>query len=233
MLAIFLTMTTVGGFSYQTTPIFHRTKRVPSAPDGYKPFWKEEVDTITAKSPKDAAFSRYLRARIIALQRSYYAEGGQSFRTHDWAGEIKVGATLIAASPDIVSVELGSDSYLAGTPHPNTDLDPNIIWSRRLQRPLKQSDVFAVAPDRTLRRLAVSRYSNRDALDQQKLKEGIPLNWSRATIGSKGITWSFGSYYLGGYGSGGKTTLSWSDLKPYLKRNLPFDKSTIRDVPIR
>ena len=60
---------------------------------------------------------------------------------------------------------------------------------------------------------------------------GIPLDWNHARIGPHGITWSFEPYELGGYVSAGDATVSWSALKPYLRRQLPFAIDKIRSAP--
>ena len=61
--------------------------------------------------------------------------------------------------------------------------------------------------------------------------DGIPLSWDHASIGPAGITWSFGPYELGGYVSAGDATVSWADLKRYLRRDLPFAIRSIRPRP--
>ena len=69
MLAVILLLATaagdapksLAGFSYRTI-ITDRTKSVRSAPEGYKPTWKEHVQIIIGTDPKDAGFSRLMRA---------------------------------------------------------------------------------------------------------------------------------------------------------------------------
>lgn len=238
MLPILLMMTTtVGGFSYKTATLYDRTKPVTSAPSGYAPTWKEHVEAILATSPKDADFSRFMRQQAKQLQQDYYrgeyGDGRNSFETYDTAGSMEVSERVIAASPDIVSVETGTSFYQAGAAHPNSDGGRSFIWSRRLRRPLTQHDVFAVPPDRALRRLALSLFSNREGLQNRDAPDGLPLAWDHASIGPDGITWSFGPYELGGYVSGGNTTIRWSALKPYLRRHLPFVTSAIRAAPAK
>jgi hypothetical protein len=163
------------------------------------------------------------------------ADAPDSFETHDIAGGLDVSESVIAASPDIVSVVTEASTYEAGTPHPQSNADKGrcFIWSRRLHRPLAENDVFAVPPDRALRRLALSRFGNRDALQDPDDSDGLPLSWDHASIGPAGIAWSFGPYELGGYLSGGSAMIPWSALKPYLRRDLPFAIGAIRAAPGR
>jgi hypothetical protein len=224
--------TTVGGFSYKVAALSDRTRSVKTAPSGYSATWKEHVETIVATHPKDADFSRFMRRQAIRLQRDYYqgdsADQCSSFEKCEDAGSVEVSETIISASPDVVSVSVCTNFYIAGMAHPNVESVRIFIWSRRLHRMLTQSDVFAVPPDRTLRRIAQSKFDNRDNLLNADAPDGIPLDWDHASIGPDGITWSFGPYELGGYLSAGDATVSWSVLRPYLRRKLPFVVPTIR-----
>jgi len=233
VLAVFLVIaTTLGGFSYHVVALSDRTKSVKTAPPGYAPTWKEHVETIVATDPKDADFSRFMRGQAIRLQRDYYGGGSAgeagSFEKNTDAGWVEVSETILSASPDVVSVSIGTGFYQAGMAHPNVQGSRTYIWSRRLHRLLTQADVFEVPPDRALRRIAQARFDNQENLFPADAPDGIPLDWDHASIGRDGITWSFGPYELGGYLSAGDATLTWSDLKPYLRRKLPFVASTIR-----
>lgn len=232
-LLIIAAVTVVGGFSYKTVTLFERTKRVSSAPQGYPATWKEHVETIVSTSPNDRNFNAFVKRQAIELQRGYYRDDGTSpvaFAKYDVAGSLDVDATLIAASPEIISFTIGSGFYQAGMAHPNSDDDRAFTWSRKLNRVLIEQDVFARKPDRALRLLALARFDNRDNLQNPDDPDGIPLAWDRATIGRNGITWSYSPYELGGYLSGGGATLSWAELKPYLRTDLPFSIPSIRDA---
>jgi hypothetical protein len=230
MLPILLFMAaSVESFSYAITPVSDRSKPVASAPVDYEPIWKEHVETIEAKSPKDSAFSRFMRERALRLRREYY--DGETFETYDSAGSLEVNEYVLAASPDLVSASIGSSFYISGMPHPNTQGDEYVNWSRRLHRPLRQKDVLCRTPDRALRRLAQSRFDNPEGLQNASDTDGIPLAWDHASIGPEGITWSFDPYELGGYLSAGGATIRWRSLKPYLCRRLPFVIGAIRKAP--
>jgi hypothetical protein len=233
MLPILLLMaTTVGSFSYHTVTLSDRTKKVASAPTGYTPSWKEHVEAIVATDARDAGLSRFLRAQAIRLQQDYYnGDGGpSSFESFSYAGWVEVSEEVIAASPDIVSVSMGTSFYLANMAHPNSENVSHVVWSRRLQRPLAQDDVLAVPPDHALRQLALSSFDNREQLCCAPMTDGLPLEWDHASIGPDGITWSFGPYELGGYLSAGSATIGWSALKPYLRHDLPFRIEALREV---
>jgi hypothetical protein len=222
----------VGGFSYRTV-ISERTKSVKSAPAGYGPTWKEHVEEIVAADRKDADFSRLMRGEALRSKRGFDYEGSacKSFDTCQAAGSLDIREELLSASPDLVSVRISIGFYEAGMAHPDSAGVRSYVWSRRLHRLLRESDVFAVRPDRALRRLAQSNFDNRDAMTNPDATDGIPLEWRRATIGPDGITWFFDSYELGGYPSAGTATIKWSALKPYLRRNLPFAIDAIRSAP--
>jgi hypothetical protein len=215
-------------------PLFDRTKRVKKAPPGYAPTWKEHVGLIVPTQARDAGLARFMRDEAVRLQREYYRGDGEqpcsSFKTCETAGWVEISEDVISASPDLVSVSVGTNFYQAGMAHPNVEGVRNFVWSRRLGRLLKQDDVFSVPPDRKLRRIAQARFDNQDGL-QSDNPDGIPLSWDHVSIGPTGITWSFGPYELGGYLSAGDATVSWSDLKPYLRRNLPFEIKSIRLGP--
>ena len=227
-------ISTVGSFSYRVETT-ERTKAVPSAPDGYATTWKESVTIIKGVSVKDAGFTLFMRSQAERLQRSFYASDGEteqaSFFLFNYAGEMGVDEDVLAASPDIISVSLGTGFYVAGMAHPNSQDVSHVVWSRRYNRPLTQADVFAVQPDRALRRLALSRYDNRENLTNADDPNGLPLSWDDASIGPDGITWSFEPYQLGGYLSAGSATIKWKELKPYLHRELPFLIDAIREAP--
>jgi hypothetical protein len=227
---LLLAATTVGSFSYDNVTLSERTKRVASAPVGYVPTWRERVEAIVAMDARDADLSRFLRAQAIRLQQEYYNDDGgpSSFETFSYAGWMEVSEEVTAASPEIVSVSLGTSFYLANMAHPNSENVSYVIWSRRLQRPLSQGDVFAVPPDHALRQLALSSFDNSEQLCCEPMMDGLPLEWDRASIGPDGITWSFGPYELGGYLSAGSATIGWSALKPYLRRDLPFRIEALR-----
>ncbi len=233
--ALLILLTTIGGFSYTTTVLSDRTKPVTLAPPDYEATWKEHVDAIQATDSKDARFSLLMRQESIRLQKEFYLgdtrDSTETFETSNSAGSVDVGEDVVAASPDIVSVSMGTSSYFAGMGHPNYEGNKHLVWSRRLNRILTQEDVFAVAPDRALRQLALSVFDNRASLEPLDMSDGLPLDWDHATIGPEGITWSFGPYELGGYLSGGDATISWAVLGPYLRRNLPFVIDAIRKAP--
>ena len=222
----------VGGFSYRTV-ISERTKSVKSAPAGYAPTWKEHVEKIVAADPKDADFSRLMRAEALRAKRGFDYEGDacKSFDTCQAAGSLDIREELLSASPDLVSVRFSTSFYEAGMPHPGSAGVRSYIWSRRLHRFLREADVFAIRPDRALRRLAESNFDNQDVMTDPEATDGVPLEWRRATIGRNGITWFFDSYELGGYPSAGTATVKWSALKPYLRRNVPFAIDAIRSAP--
>ena len=234
VLLLIAAVTTVGGFSYKTVTLSDRTKHVASAPEGYPATWKEHVEAIASTPPSDHDFNAYMRRQAVELQRSYYQDDSnpqRSLATYAVAGSVDISEDVIAASRDIVSVSTGASFYVAGMPHPNGYGGSNFTWSRRLHRVLTENDVFARSPDRALRQLALAQFDNRDDLQNQDDPDGISLPWDHANIGPKGITWSFGPYELGGYLSGGNTTISWAALKPYLQPNLPFTIKSIEEAP--
>ena len=115
--------TTVGGFSYEVVTLSDRTKSVKTAPTGYAPTWKEHVETIVSTRSKDADFSRFMRQQAIRLKRDYYegdySDQCSSFASCEGAGSVEVSQTVISASPDIISVIVGTNFYKAGMAHPN------------------------------------------------------------------------------------------------------------------
>jgi hypothetical protein len=222
---------TVGGFSYRTI-ISDRVKPIKSAPVGYDPTWKEHVQIIVGTDPKDTDFSRFMR-RMARRAEDDEGDPCDSFDACDVAGSVDIGEELISASPDLISVSIGTWSYEAGMPHPHSQGVRNYIWSRRLHRLIREADVFARRPDRALRKLALSNFDNREAITSPDDPNGIPLDWNHASIGPRGISWFFDSYELGGYPSAGTATISWSELRPYLRRKLPFAIDKIRSAPSR
>ncbi len=171
------------------------------------------------------------------LARDYYSgEDGtekDNFDTRDTAGSLDVYENVSAASPDIISAHAGAGYYEAGMAHPNNDASNFFIWSRRMHRLLAQKDVFAREPDAALRRKAFAAFDNQEGVDSNAVKDGIPLTWDHVSIGPDGISWTFGPYELGGYLSGGRTMIGWAQLKPYLRRDLPFAIRAIRAVCLK
>ena len=220
----------VGGFSYRLA-ITNRTKAVKSAPPGYQRTWKEHIQVIVGTNARDKAFSLLMRQEASKSLGEFYANGDcSSFSRCESAGSVDVVEDVTAASPNLVSADIGTVFYMAGMAHPNSMGARTFVWSRRLNRLLRQSDVFAVAPNRALRRLALSKFDNRENMTNPDDPDGIRLHWDHASIGPDGITWSFEPYELGGYLSAGSATISWSALKPYLRRRLPFAIAEIRSA---
>lgn len=225
-------VTMAGGFPYQVVVLSNRTKPVSSAPAGYPATWKEHVEVVIGTEPKDKDFSAFMHQKAEEFRQDFYrGDNPSSFENWNDAGSVDIIEHVIAASPDVVSVSIEVGFYYAGAAHPGVGTRKNLIWSRRLHRALSEEDVFAVSPDRALRRVASAQFDNRDGLTRPDDPEGIPLSWESASIGPKGITWSFVPYELGGYLSGGSTTISWSTLQPYLRSDLPFSADTIRLTP--
>jgi hypothetical protein len=221
---------TVGGFAYRVM-ISDRKKHVKSAPDGYAPTWKEHVETVVAGARRDAAFSELMKREVSRSRREFYSdEGCTSFESCADAGSVDIVEELAAASPDLVSVNIGTGFYRAGMPHPQYMSSRSFVWSRRFSRQLEERDIFARPPDRALRSLAQKRFDNRENMTNPNDPAGIPLDWTHASVGPHGITWSFEPYELGGYVAAGATTVSWAELKPYLRRPLPFTIRTLRAV---
>ncbi|MEY2926285.1 MAG: hypothetical protein RL367_762 [Pseudomonadota bacterium] len=233
--AFLIMAATVAGFSYNVLTLSDRTKHVQMS-DSHQT-WKEHVTAIEAAHSRDATFSRYMRQQAIRLRNEHYGGGvldeRKSFATSNDGGWLDISETVTAASPDIISVRIEADSYEAGAPHPVVESQASINWSRLMQRPLEQSDVFEVPPDLALQRIALAHFSNRDSVASDGKSSGLPLDWHSASIGPNGITWFFGPDELGGYLSGGEAEVSWSALTPYLRHKLPFAVAAIRAAPIR
>ena len=191
-----------------------------SAPPGYERSFKEHIEVVVGTNARDKAFSLLMRQEASKSLGEFYANGDcSSFSRCESAGSV-----------DVVSADIGTGFYMAGMAHPNYMGARTFVWSRRLNRLLRQADVFAVAPDRALRRLALSKFDNRENMTNPDDPDGIRLHWDHASIGPDGITWSFEPYELGGYLSAGSATISWSALKPYLRRRLPFAIAEIRSA---
>jgi|GEM_PF-6647714 len=231
MLAILL-MTAVGGFSFNVNVLSDRSKTIHGVPAGERAEWKEHIEAIVPSDPRDADLARLLLGQARAFARDYYAgdtgDASGSFEATDTAGSLDVFETLEAASSDLVSVHVGASYYEASMAHPNSDASLNIVWSRRLHRPLTQADVLSIAPDRALKLKALAAFDNQEGIDASQFTDGLPLDWKHATVGPAGISWTFGPYELGGYASGGSATVSWASLAPYLRRPLPFSIAKLR-----
>jgi len=227
---LLLAMMNVGDAPYEVVTLSERSKQVSSAPAGYPKTWVEHIQIVKGTAPEDNDFSEAMRQSAVVLLREFYDDDfPSSFEEYSEAGSVDVSQTLEAISPDLVSVSLVMSYYRAGAPHGQMGGSKHVIWSRRLNRPLRQGDVFAVPPDKALRRLALSNFDNSENL-QFVDPDSIPLDWDQASIGPSGISWSFNPYELGGYTSGGRATIPWSALKLYLRRDLPFLIEDIRAV---
>jgi hypothetical protein len=221
-------------FAFAITTVCERTKTVAALP-GYAATWKESITQIEAGHASNADFSRVMREQVNRLRRDYYqginGEEHASFETFTNAGSLEVAQNVTSVSPDVLSMSMRATFYVAGMAHPNSAGSSNLNWSRRWHRPLKQEDVFKVPPDRALKRLALSRFDNREGLQNPNDPRGIPLRWDRASIGPHGISWFFDSYELGGYLAAGTATIGWAALQPYLRPDLPFAIDEIRAAP--
>jgi uncharacterized protein YecT (DUF1311 family) len=141
--------------------------------------------------------------------------------------EVRFGVTY--ASQDVISLLLKTSMFAAGTAHPNHDLEGYVVLLAS-GRELRASDLFTPAqPWKTFLNDIVLRKLKAQAAEEDGgpgPREGIELDADdvkRWTITRQGLMVSFTYCEVSGCAhAGDDVVVTWAELKPYLKTELPF-----------
>lgn len=193
------------------------------------PFRSERTVTLRIIRPIDSAaksFNAAMRHEAKQSASVLIGSGGKDpFADPDLQGSSAAHQWLVASSDEIASVYVGADAFTGGA-HPYYR-GTATIWSFRLNRFLRNEDVFRRANDPRLVDLVRARL--RDG--ERKLPKecltymtSVPLNGF--TIDRHGMTFWFDSRLCES-----SAALSWAELKPFLKTNMPFDPAKLRANP--
>lgn len=213
-----------GGLRFFTS---HRSRMVHTAPsdDGnLPPVYAEAVTLVqidAARTPAEQAWNERVRRSV----REWLRDGGpDAFSASNGPGDTGVEVTVASASSELVSAIIGIGGYSGGA-HPHYS-SATLNWSLRLGRPITAADLFVDPGAPALRRLVTAHYgaggyTTHDGCDAPVVAK------SKFTVSRTGVTFTFDSYELGGYPCSGGSELSWRDLRPFLKRLLPFDPARL------
>ena len=213
------------------------TMTLNTAPGGFsdEPDRKAEqsiafIQIVPARTAGTRAFNTAMRARSDALARGELENNDPKLI----AGlDLKIDASLVAVSRELIDIEFGVSTYWAGMAHPNWN-SAGSAWSLPLAREIVAADLFRF--DRRwateLATLAQGRIVPK--VDGVRASELAPIGniadprqWR---IEPTGLRLIFDPYTLGGYLSSAVAELPWSVLRPYLVQTMPFDPAKLRSI---
>lgn len=142
------------------------------------------------------------------------------------ATDVYFGATIDAASPELISAAIGVDFYAHGAPHGDYYFDQSNVLLRT-GKSIGSADLFAETTawrDALLRRCLpeLSARNHELDLDGDDLKDTIDnvTNWK---IAPDSLEIRFDFNHIFGWGRGqDSVVIPWRELKPYLRRDLPL-----------
>lgn len=188
------------------------------------------IQIVPARTAAKRAFNTEMRARSHALARGEFEDNDPKLI----AGlDLKIDASLVAVSRELIDIEFGVSTYSAGMAHPNWN-SAGSAWSLPLAREIVAADLFR--SDRRwateLATLAQGRIVPK--VDGVKASDLAPIGsiadprqWR---IEPTGLRLIFDPYTLGGYLSSAVAELPWSVLRPYLVQTMPFDPAKLRSI---
>jgi hypothetical protein len=225
------TIATVGPFKFQTLTMYETaTLSMPGSAA-----LKEDTppDDSETKIPGRVAvtFPRIESPRTDETEKwNRMVEG----HIRSFAGEPERGAntdldfSITYATRDIISLDLGKLYFEEGMAHPNHGGAGYIVLLRS-GRELKAADLFtSTKPWKTFLKDIVFRklQTQADREDWSFVRDASEIdadNVKRWTITQQGLEIHFVPYEVSDYASGGHSVVvTWAELKPYLKAELPF-----------
>lgn len=228
----------VGGHMFLVTE-YHRVRAAAPVQVGALTVHDVVTETkslIQIDAPKSEAEVNWNQASQDWLDDTMDSPNSETENHNFEAEELDVDARmeLVSASPDVIVVQMGVSTYWKGRPHPQWQREAR-IWSLPLGRRLAPSDFLdADKPwDRAL--TAVAQANLKSTVDPPnntflgKIASIDNIDHWRLT--PAGIEIVFDPYELGGYLSAAKSLLPWSEVRPYLRRDAPFDPASLREPP--
>jgi len=230
-------VTVAGGRRFLS--VTHYRARAVTDTDGNPPesYAVEEVVTsLNIDAPATAAERAW---NVEAIRRQ--AEGlktarnccddNSPFETND-SDNVSVSTTLVSASPDLIVSVVTGGHFVHHSPHALETQNDSGIWSLRLGRALTASDILDDRKHWQEKLLPVAQAHLKAAIAGQPLDE-LSMDFADARrwqVKADGIHIVYTPYELGSYLSEAETVLSWSTLKPYLRRDLPFRPQDLQSV---
>lgn len=184
----------------------------------------EEVALVQLDTPRDTgerAWNAQVRRRVASwLASEPYRHAGDA-----GAGDVEASVTIAAASPELISATVGVSSHGAGAAHPNYASE-TLAWSFRLGRALTATDLFTDPRATALQRLVTVHIETGGSPGLNGCDRPM-VTKSKFTLDREGARFRYDPYELGGYPCGGTSKVSWAELRPFLKRPLPFDPARL------
>jgi uncharacterized protein YecT (DUF1311 family) len=167
------------------------------------------------------------------LSTAYDPEAGErTFETSSTNADIRV--SVDSASPDAIAASMEISAYSRGAAHPQY-WGQSHLWSLRLNRQLSENDILR-APAKAkqaLGALVASRLEDwrGDRIDESCRHKSVDFTLSSARITHRGVRSVYHPYELGGYLCYGESSLTWGELQPYLRHELPLVPAQLEDSP--
>lgn len=154
--------------------------------------------------------------------------GGTDFATADQ--DIIVTMTVVSASSELICAEIETWTYEKGRPH-GFDSAYSVNWLLKPGRPLLASDIFVSGkPWATALAPMAKRYLNfseePDEIEISSIK--TVDNWQ---ILPEGLAVEFDQSEFGSYSPPTESILPWNEIRPYLRKDLPFDPAKLQKAP--
>ncbi len=229
----------VGGHRFFTVSTYRaRIVQIDKGDGTTTPFVvTEEVDIVQIDAPQSDAevtWNAVAREQAAAAQSDVYKytddSGAHNFKTND-DRRVWVTMSLVSASPDLVSTVVGEDTYRFEAAHPQEWANSAATWSLRLGRPLGANDIFdETKPWGKALQPMVEAHLKAASPPLGSAKPYDVDRVNRWQLRADGLAVVYRSYELGGYTSEAAALIPWSELKPYLRQDLPFDPKDIQSI---
>jgi hypothetical protein len=190
-----------------------------------------QIDGAKSKAERD--WNAAMAAWAIEGMKDNDLESGD-YRFERDERDAAADVEVVSASPDLIVASLGISSYAKGAAHPQSWTQSR-LWSLKLGRALKAEDIFR--SDRPWKSDLVARIQahlkgyNDKGPTKLKVGEFPPIDKWLPT--KAGMLFVFDPYALGAYVDVGESLVPWSELKPDLRSDLPFDPAQIEDSPFK
>ncbi len=223
----------LGGHTFLST-VTYRVHAYKVAGETLPSAAAQQILTLTQiDAPTDADLRWNVEARNRFDGAFSSAVGPNDGQVPPDTSDADISLRVTAAAPGLIVSEVSAATYSDGMAH-SEQSNETFTWLLGAGKDLKLADLFDPSkPWATA--LATVAQSHLKSLtsppetqfDTIKTIDGMG-SWR---LMPEGLRIDYDPYVLGGYLSAATTTLSWAELKPWLRKDLPFDPAQIEVAP--
>ncbi|HEY6332977.1 MAG TPA: DUF3298 domain-containing protein [Blastocatellia bacterium] len=199
-----------------------------------KPSYAVDLDypQITGSNPAAAAFDRQVEALVqkkLAEFKKQVAGAGGDDSGDQTGSSFSVGYTIEAATPDLISVQLGVGEFYSGAAHPN-GYSVTINYDLKSGKEIALKDLFTAGSPylQTISKICMAKLKNKlgsDSDAQWILGGAGPKaeNYKSWNVTTTGLEITFDAYQVAAYAFGSQEVfIQYSDLKSIIKTDGPL-----------